>query len=347
MRSRVPVALWCVLIALIATIGCRPTRGPEPLTDITPGLGEMSDDHGLVSPEEAAPQLPARDGLAPEQVAQAYYEWYMATMLDCFKELSDLDPVLQAEGYLHESLIERIEAERAAGLMADPILCAQDVPRSVRVIEEEREGPQANVLLGTSFEGHRIRVLLEEDAQGWQIVQVQCHPDQASAAPGATGVPLAPAEPGWVEYHNQEYGFAVQIPEEWTLKVLAQDPHMPPIGPPSLRLAVYMTSPEPESAAAAPFSLEFAIGDEPELDAMYGEPTSREEIEIGGLPAVREVEALGEDVALVRYVISHPRFPDRRVTLLDPISGFADRRATAGEALAQFDRVVASFRFVD
>jgi hypothetical protein len=50
---------------------------------------------------------------------------------------------------------------------------------------------------------------------------------------------------------------------------------------------------------------------------------------------------------LVRYMIAHPRFPERRVAILDPISGFAERRAHATEALALFERVITTFRFVD
>ena len=353
MRVRVPIALWLILILLLVALlpiiasGCRPSQAPDERT--VPGTPDARE---VGPPLQAAPlqdhtSLPDRQGLTPEQVTQTYYEWYIAMTLARFEGLSDLDPVLQAEGYLHDSMVQSIVAEREAGLMADPMLCAQDVPRSVRVIEGEREGPQANVLLGTSFEGHRLAVFLKEDAMGWQISQVQCHPEQASAAPQATPLPLAPAEPGWVEYQNQEYGFAVLVPEDWGFQVLAQDPHMPPIGPPSLKLAVYMAPREPESTASTPFSIEFAIGDEQELAAIYGEATSSEPMEIGGLPAMREVESLGEDVALIRYVIHHPRFPERRVILLDPISGFAERRAQASETLVQFDRVVNSFRFVD
>ena len=347
-RSAIRIALVTALL-LVATVACRPPETPaDPTSASAPGVREADPPLEAGPPDGTGPSLPDREGLTPEQVTQTYYEWYIDTVATHPEGRTDRDGVLDAEGYLHERLVESIVAEREAGLRADPILCAQDVPRSVRVIEGEREGPRAEVLLGTSFEGHRVLVLLEENTRGWQIVEVRCRPGQAGDAPqAATPLPLATVEPGWVEYHNQEYGFSVQIPEDWTIRVLAQDPHMPPIGPPSLKLAVYLAPPQPESAAGTPFSIEFAIGDENELDAMHGEPTSSEPIEIGGLPALRIVEALGDDLSLVRYVVHHPRFPERRVTLLDPVSGFAERRAQAAENLAQFDRVVASFRFVD
>jgi hypothetical protein len=334
-----------IAAALLATAACRPQPAPEAwATAAPPPAGEQAGE----ATTPVAPPLPPRQGLGPEQVTQTYYEWYIANTIARFEGLSDLDGVLQAEGYLAEALVERIVAERAAGLVADPILCAQDVPRSVRVIEATTEGSSASVLLGTSFEGQRLQVHLEEGAQGWQITQVTCRPGQPEgAAAAAPSVALAPLEPGWVQYHNQEYGFAILIPQDWAVEELVQDPHLPPIGPPSLRLAVYLTPPQPEGAASAPFAIEFAIGDEDELRDLYGAPTLQEPLEIGGLPAMREVEELGNDLAVVRYVLAHPRFPERRVTLLDPISGFPERRAQAEEALAQFDRVLASLRFVD
>ena len=335
----------CGVIALLAPAlgGCRPERAPAPA--VVPAEEQATAAPGLDSPVS---RLPARQGQPPEQVAQAYYAWYIANMVARFEGLSEVDGVLQAEGYLTDDLVSRIQAERAAGLMADPILCAQDVPRSVRVIEIAEEGREAQVLLGTSFEGHRLKVHLVQGEEGWQIARVNCRPEgEPSVAAAATPLPLAEAGPGWVQYHNPEYGLALLIPEDWTLQVLVQDPHQPPIGPPALRLAVYLAPREPASLANTPFAIEFAIGDEAELRGLYPEPTQEEPWEIGGLPAWREVEELGNGLALIRYVVMHPRFPERRVTLLDPISGFPERKAQAEEALAQFDRVLASLRFVD
>lgn len=119
-------------------------------------------------------------GEAPEAVVQSFYDWYVeAAAFD--PEAGSRGAPLQEGLYrdrpeLSEAFVAELDATLAdpAGLVADPLLCAQDVPETVTPGEASLEGETASVPVTTSFSGHSFTVELVKADTGWRIDGVAC-----------------------------------------------------------------------------------------------------------------------------------------------------------------------------
>ncbi len=66
------------------------------------------------------------------------------------------------------------ELKQSGELGYDPLICAQDVPESVEVVEVEIEEGAAVVTVESSFEGHGFAVELEQVEDVWIITGITC-----------------------------------------------------------------------------------------------------------------------------------------------------------------------------
>ena len=113
-----------------------------------------------------APELPQ---LPAEQVVQEFYDWYIT-----YPGHPIVSGAYAEHTHVGEELVKTVEKDREDGLMADPILCAQDVPSSITAGPAVIEGSTARVHVTTSWEGHSLNVELQPVGGEWKISKVIC-----------------------------------------------------------------------------------------------------------------------------------------------------------------------------
>ncbi len=130
-----------------------------------------------VEPATQSPQAGDALAAAAQQTAK-FYDWYLGYISggeDGPRSILN-DGAYQTCGFFTPSYIEELDAILASEqpLMADPFLCAQDIPASVTVQQAVEVAPGVQVTMSSSFEGHTFNVFLREMAPGdWQIDGVQ------------------------------------------------------------------------------------------------------------------------------------------------------------------------------
>lgn len=132
---------------------------------------------GPAAPQEDPGQVSMQEteilaSFEPGEVVQNFYnDW-----LDYGRYTGNplFDEHYKTSSYLSESGIARLEAEKGPqGWLADPVLCAQDLPESVTVESSTVEGDKASVLAVTSWDT-RLGVDLVKVDQIWQIDSITC-----------------------------------------------------------------------------------------------------------------------------------------------------------------------------
>ncbi len=98
-------------------------------------------------------------------------------------------------------------------------------------------------------------------------------------------------------------------------------------------------------AGRDPLVVEVTVGTLEQFRDANLEPSRSETLQLGGLVAVWEEEALNDVLSLQRYVFQQPEKADLRVTFHDPISGFPERLAAAGALVDQFRAIVGTMAF--
>ncbi len=116
-------------------------------------------------------------GLSPEDTVQAFYDWYLSyigTGEDIRNPL--VDQAYRAAPYLSTMIIADIDHMIEKGeLMADPLLCAQDVPEEVYPLASFDNASRPSVVMGTSFSGHTIVVdLVRSNFNMYSIKNITC-----------------------------------------------------------------------------------------------------------------------------------------------------------------------------
>jgi LysM repeat protein len=110
-------------------------------------------------------------GITPAQVVESFYSWYL--------EYARTHNPLVTRAYrtdvrLTRAFIDRVDRLVAGGIMADPFLCAQDVPERITTGNVQVSGNQATVTVNTSFTGHSFVVNLVQVDGRWLIDGVMC-----------------------------------------------------------------------------------------------------------------------------------------------------------------------------
>jgi hypothetical protein len=344
-----------IVILVVALMGCRPAGTPEAGASVAPPGGD--------TPIQV--DIADRAGLNAEEVAAGLYEWYIGYYRQRDAGNALANGALAATGYLTDELIEQLKATVAGfGVAggADPVLCAQDVPDSVQVVESYVEAGRAEVLLGTSFAGHFVQVGLLQVGGQWAISDIRCGvpgpPQEAPTRPEAGEIPSSDIDTArWPVYENGEYGFALRYPADWVYTEHVSSPGQPPIGPENVRLMVLFMPrewadhlarsgpPDPHAPSIAPFSLEVSVGSMEDYRRAYIQPTHSQAVTLGGYAAMLEEEAYSDTARVLRYVVQHPADDTRWLTMIDYTSGFADRLPGNEEHVAQFRAMLQALRF--
>jgi hypothetical protein len=136
---------------------------------------------GLVDAVSTPPFAAAQNTLTPLEVVEEFYTAYFTALTpDAAGNFENpvTEGTFREMGALSDDLIGQIDARRSApeGMMADPFLCAQELPDDFSVILAEESDSAAVVLLGERFDLtiRNITVQLENGADGWQISDVLC-----------------------------------------------------------------------------------------------------------------------------------------------------------------------------
>lgn len=129
------------------------------------------------APQSSAPSPQAEEALARAAAgAQGFYNWYIAFLNDGGVQAGPpsllRDGAYKTCGFLAPSYIEELEAQLNSGepLMADPFLCAQDIPEWVSVEQAVEASGGVEVTMASSFAGHRFGVLMRETEPGQWLV---------------------------------------------------------------------------------------------------------------------------------------------------------------------------------
>jgi hypothetical protein len=123
------------------------------------------------APNRASAGAAELPGVSAEQVVQEFYDWYTTYPGHPIVSGAYAEHPLVGQG-----LVNSVEKEREGGLIADPILCAQDIPDRVVAGEAVVDGNTAQVHVTTSWEGHELDVELQAIDGQWKISKVICNP---------------------------------------------------------------------------------------------------------------------------------------------------------------------------
>jgi hypothetical protein len=315
---------------------------------ITPGYvvrlavdGTVYEYHGsedrvvFVSEPSSTPDAGA---MTPEEVVESFYDWYLGYIGDpASGEVRNpmADGAYRSSEYLTGEFVQKVD-----GIIAsfdkggyDPFLCAQDIPESFTVDEALVSGDKASLVVHTSFEGHTFVVEAEQVSGRWAISDVIC----AASEDESTA--------DWQVFADEEYGFRVRFPEDWTYK------DVPPV-PPGMEVPEGMKAlkrvltfePEDWDGVASPLNVEVTEGTAEEFGWMYAPATSTENLEINGCAVVKATEDLGE-VQVVRYIFQSPTEENVRIVVTDFISGFPERAEGHEDVVEIVQQVLSTFEF--
>jgi hypothetical protein len=145
------------LILVLTAIACQPQ--PQIEIQATP-LGESQAEQGGVV------------AYSHEDLVKEFYQMWIDYANQTGNPL--VDELYKTGDYLTENGIARLEANKTAdGWMADPVMCAQDVPQSVEVEASSVDGERANVRMLTAW-GTRLGIDLVQVKGIWKIEAITC-----------------------------------------------------------------------------------------------------------------------------------------------------------------------------
>jgi hypothetical protein len=116
---------------------------------------------------------------SPREVVDAYYTWYLDYIgdpaADDFRNPL-VDRAYRDSQYLSEDFISQVDEMLAnpGMVMADPFLCAQDIPTEISTAEAAIDGERASVPVTTSFANHHLTVNLAKAGGAWRIIEIEC-----------------------------------------------------------------------------------------------------------------------------------------------------------------------------
>lgn len=127
------------------------------------------------------PAAAAQEAALPQEVVDGFYTWYLAYLTpDAQGNFANplVDRAYRESSFLTADLIARLDAmlESDELLLADPFLCAQDIPQGFATALIEQDEATATVLLEQHFglSDHPVTVTLRATDTGWRIDAVTC-----------------------------------------------------------------------------------------------------------------------------------------------------------------------------
>jgi len=119
------------------------------------------------------------DRSSPAQVVDGYYAWYLDYIgepgSDDFRNPL-VDRAYRDSAYLSESFVGHVDELLSTDtpMGADPFLCAQDIPASLKADAVLTSDETASVVVRSSFDGHVFTVDTQKTDEGWLITNVTC-----------------------------------------------------------------------------------------------------------------------------------------------------------------------------
>jgi len=109
--------------------------------------------------------------MSPQEVVTKFYRWYIG-----YPGNPLVDREYRESSYLAESFIQEVDAALDGGVLADPILLAQDIPERFSVDEAETSGDEATVIISLYWGGNPTPTKREIDLEvldgAWRIADV-------------------------------------------------------------------------------------------------------------------------------------------------------------------------------
>lgn len=283
------------------------------------------------------------EATTPEEAVQGFYDWYLAASAYDESAGSRLTPLTdgryRSSEYLTEEFVQQVDEiftsfENSKGGY-DPFLCAQDVPESFTVGEAVVSGDTATLAVHTSFEGHAFTVALQRVDGLWRMGDVLCGGTEAGGA----------QIQGWQVFVDEEYGFQVRFPEDWTYE---ESPPVPlgmevPDSQKALKRVLFF-QPQAWDGVAPPLHIQVTEGTEEEFSRLYVPATSVQNLELNGYAVVKEIEDIG-GMQVIRYIFHSPTDGSVRIVALDYISGFPDRAAGNDDVMGILQHVLSTVAF--
>lgn len=106
-----------------------------------------------------------------QQVVQDFYNWYLS-----YDGNPLVDHVYRGSRHLTPEMVAFLDDFTQNGMAYDPVLCAQDKPGAINVLQPQISGNQASVTVKTDFESHEFSVELAQVDGNWLIDKVTCRP---------------------------------------------------------------------------------------------------------------------------------------------------------------------------
>ncbi|MBN1890944.1 MAG: DUF3828 domain-containing protein [Thermoflexales bacterium] len=280
--------------------------------------------------------------VALQQVAGV---WKMSDVL-CEAEQASAGELPQPVRSARQALAQRLNA----GLEAVTVASVEQVMWRDGCLEIHQAGQACAQVITPGY-----RVILESGGQRYEYRT----DESGSHVQAVDGAPTpSEATPGWQSYANDEYGFQLHYPDGWTYKEARSEPDQPPIGPANVKLIVMFMPqawademnkggpPDPNAPGIAPFALEVSVGTLQDYQQAYTPAARSENVAVNGKTLVREQDVISDELSMFRYRFESSSHPDLRLTFLDPISGFPDRRQGNEHTLELFEGMLASLTFI-
>jgi hypothetical protein len=267
-----------------------------------------------------------------EGAVSGFYDWYLRYVREEGNPL--VTGAYRSSEYLTPDLIQKMDETIASfdGAGYDPFLCAQDVPESYAFDDVVVSGDEAEVVVHTSFADHTFVVRLQQVNGRWAVSDVICAERRADEQEPP---PRSDKAEGWQVYRDDEYGFRIQYPADWTMheaKLATKESDSPIV-----RVLGFV--PPGWQGRVSPVSVEVGVG---KLDEMRMWPISA--AEQTGAAALNDcVMLIGKGMyGETFYVFQHPDDNELYVAMRDNIGEQADRAQ-----IEAIDTMISSFRFTE
>lgn len=295
------------------------------------------------------------------EAAQGFYSWYLAYIGDPASDTFRnplVDRAYRQAPYVSEAFVTEIDAlldqdiEEFGGIVADPILQAQDIPSGFEV----QPGPAedivtVNLLFGETVSPVQVRVV-QEGGQ-WLVDGII---PRGSTLPVDSVVQPGADTSDWQTIDNEEFGFSFLLPPDWVADPMDLEGSgipddwpvtagygLMPVEVAEALAAVEGAPPDPNTPMQILFLLEVVVGDQAAFDRVYVQPVESTMTEINGR-AVR-VERDHEEYTVVRYVFEHPTREGEWVVLSDALTEFPGREEQAAAVVDILPAILNSISF--
>lgn len=299
------------------------------------------------------------------EAAEGFYSWYLAYIgdpaTDTFRNPL-VDRAYRQAPYVSEAFVAEVDAlldqdiAEFGGIMADPILQAQDIPQGFTV----EPGPAEEIVTVNLFFGEtvypvQVRVV---DQDGAWLVDGIIPPGSTLPVENSSADAAQPAldTAGWQTVADEKYGFSFLLPPDWVAQPMQVEGDGIPEDWPveagyalmpqaqAQALAEQSGPPDPSAPPQTLFIMEMVIGDQQAYDRVYPAALSTETASYNGYKV--QVERDHEEYTVVRYRFSHPENDDMCVVFSDALSEFPGREAQAAETAGILPAILESFSFV-